>query len=414
MGWWICSYHIEVNTMRTAIITVGKEVLTGKTVNTNLATISRKLNGIGIDVNLSIVIDDIKEEYHKVLDFCNSDLIIFTGGLGPTIDDITRETVIDYFGVETYLNEDILKRMEEYFERIKIKMEDTNYKQAYFPKDSIILNNDLGTAPGVIFTVSHKTIVLFPGPPHEMKPMLEELVIHLKNILDIKLYSKGFRMVGIGESTMEKALTGFYEKHPLVNIAPYAGIGELKYVFTSASIESLEETMSDFKDMFEDYIYGGLNDSLEGVLVKNLIEKKLIVSVSESCTGGLISSKIVNVSGSSKVFKEAFITYSNSAKVKYLGVKEETLNTHGAVSKEVAFEMAKGTANKACSDISISATGIAGPTGGSIEKPVGLVYFGLSYKGVTKTFKKIFNGNREMVRTRATIFALNLLRKEIL
>ena len=148
--------------MRTAIITVGKEVLTGKTINTNLATISRKLNEIGIDVNRSIVIDDIKEEYYSILDFCDSDLIIFTGGLGPTIDDITRETVIDYFKVETYLDKDILKDMEEYFERINMRMEDTNDKQAYFPKDSIILHNALGTAPGVIFKADNKTIVLFP------------------------------------------------------------------------------------------------------------------------------------------------------------------------------------------------------------------------------------------------------------
>jgi len=214
-----------VKEMKTAIITVGKEVLTGKTINTNLATISRKLNEIGIDVNRSIVIDDIKEEYYSILDFCDSDLIIFTGGLGPTIDDITRETVIDYFNVETYLDKNVLKDMEDYFNRIKMKMEDTNNKQAYFPKDSIILKNDLGTAPGVIFKAKTKTIVLFPGPPHEMIPMLEELIIYLKNELDIKLYSKGFRMVGIGESTMEKSLTGFYEKHPLVNVAPYAGIG---------------------------------------------------------------------------------------------------------------------------------------------------------------------------------------------
>jgi nicotinamide-nucleotide amidase len=403
-----------VKEMKTAIITVGKEVLTGKTINTNLATISRKLNEIGIDVNRSIVIDDIKEEYYSILDFCDSDLIIFTGGLGPTIDDITRETVIDYFKVETYLDKNVLKDMEDYFNRIKMKMEDTNNKQAYFPKDSIILKNDLGTAPGVIFKAKTKTIVLFPGPPHEMIPMLEELIIYLKNELDIKLYSKGFRMVGIGESTMEKSLTGFYEKHPLVNVASYAGIGELKYVFTSSNEKSLLETMTDFKNKFNEYIYGDLGDTLEGVIVKQLAEKNMIISIAESCTGGLISSKIVNVNGSSKVFKESFVTYSNEAKIKHLGVKEETLNSLGAVSKEVAYEMAKGTANRTMADIVVSVTGIAGPTGGTPEKPIGLTYFGLSHNGHTETFKRIFNGNREMVRIRATVFALNLVRKELL
>jgi nicotinamide-nucleotide amidase len=402
-----------VEEMRTAIITVGKEVLTGKTINTNLATISRKLNEIGIDVNRSIVIDDIKEEYYNILDFCNSDLLIFTGGLGPTIDDITRETVIDYFKVETYLDKDVLKDMKDYFDRIHMKMEDTNNKQAYFPKDSIILKNDLGTAPGVIFKANNKTIVLFPGPPHEMKPMLGKLVEYLRKELKIKLYSKGFRMVGTGESTMEKALTGFYEKHPLVNVAPYAGVGELKYVFTSSNENSLLETMNHFKDLFSEYIYGDLEDTLEGVIVERLIEKNMIISMSESCTGGMLASKIVNVSGSSKVFKESFVTYSNESKIKHLGVKQETLTTYGAVSKEVAFEMAKGTAFNTLADIVISITGIAGPTGGTPEKPIGLTYFGLSHNGITKTYKRIFNGNREMIRTRATIFALNLVRKEL-
>lgn len=399
--------------MRTAIITVGKEVLTGKTINTNLATISRKLNEIGIDVNRSIVIDDIKEEYYSILDFCDSDLIIFTGGLGPTIDDITRETVIDYFKVETYLDKDILKDMKDYFERINLKMEDTNDKQAYFPKDSIILKNNLGTAPGVIFKADNKTIVLFPGPPHEMMPMLDELLIYLKKELKIKLHSKGFRMVGIGESTIEKALTGFYEKHPLVNIAPYAGVGELKYVFTSSNEKSLIETMNHYYDQFSEYIYGDLDDTLESVIVEKLIEKNMVISMAESCTGGLIASKIVNVSGSSKVFKESFITYSDEAKIKHLGVKEKTLKTVGAVSKEVAYEMAEGTAIRTSADIVISVTGIAGPTGGTPEKPIGLTYFGVSHNGVTKTYKRIFNGNREMVRTRATIYALNLVRKEL-
>ncbi len=399
--------------MRTAIITVGKEVLTGKTINTNLASISRRLNEIGIDVNLSIVIDDIKEEYYKVLDFCDSELIIFTGGLGPTVDDITRETVIDYFNVETYLDKDILKDIKKYFDRINVKMEDTNDKQAYFPKNSIILNNDLGTAPGAIFSTNNKTIVLFPGPPHEMLPMLEELVNYLKKQLDIKLYSRGFRLVGTGESTMEKALFGFYEKHPLVNVAPYASIGEIKYVFTSPSIDALEETMDKFYSLFNEYIYGDLDNSLEGVIVDNLIKKNMTISMAESSTGGMLASKIVNVSGSSKVFKESFVTYSNEAKNKYLNVKKDTLIKSGAVSEEVAYEMAAGLSKETSSDIAISITGIAGPTGGTPDKPVGLTYFGLNYNGVTKTFKKVFNGNREMVRIRATIFALNLIRKEL-
>ena len=400
--------------MKTAIITVGKEVLTGKTTNTNLRTIASRLNQIGIDVNRSFVIDDKLEEYHEILDFIDEDLIIFTGGLGPTIDDITRETVINYFGVDTYINQDILKGIKSYFDHINVEMKDTNTKQALFPKKSIILDNKLGTAPGVIFDVNNKTIVLFPGPPHEMLPMLEELIKYLEKVNEIKYFSKGFKLVGTGESTMEKSLTGFYELHPNVNIAPYAGIGEIKYIFTSINKLDLENAMNEFYKLFPKFVFGDLNDTLEGVVVKLLTDKKMIISVVESCTGGMLASSITNVSGSSSVFNESIVTYSNEAKIKYLDIKLDTLNTYGAVSSECALEMSKKLFEKTNSDITVSITGIAGPTGGTKEKPIGLVYFGVTFKGENKTYKKMFNGNRYMIRKRATIFALDLVRKELL
>ena len=400
--------------MKTAIITVGKEVLTGKTVNTNLTSIASRLNQIGIDVNRSFVIDDKLEEYHKILDFIDEDLIIFTGGLGPTIDDISRETVIKYFGVETYLNQDILNGIKSYFDHIGVEMKDTNDKQALFPKESIILENKLGTAPGVIFKSNKKTIVLFPGPPHEMLPMLEKLVIYLKEKNGIELFSKGFKLVGTGESTMEKSLTGFYELHPNVNIAPYASIGEIKYIFTSNNEVDLDNAMDNFESLFAKYIYGNLDDTLEGVIIKKLEQKKMIISVVESCTGGMLASTLTNVSGSSKVFNESIVTYSNEAKIKYLDISLDTLDEHGAVSEECAFEMANNLYNKTNSDITISITGIAGPTGGTTLKPVGLVFFGVCQNGETETYQKMFNGNRYMIRKRATIFALNLIRKRLI
>ena len=400
--------------MKTAIITVGREVLTGKTTNTNLTSIARGLNQIGIDVNRSFVIDDKGEEYYKILDFIDEDLIIFTGGLGPTIDDITRETVISYFGVETYINQDILNGMKKYFDHIGVEMKDTNNKQALFPRESIILENKLGTAPGVIFKAKEKIIVLFPGPPHEMLPMLEKLIEYLFEINDARLYSKGYKLVGIGESTIEKSLTGFYELHPNVNIAPYASIGEIMYIFTSNNTDDLDSAMTEFNTKYSQYIYGDLDSTLEGVVVKLLDKKKMIISVVESCTGGMLASSIVNVSGSSAVFNESVVTYSNEAKIKYLDVSLDTLSVYGAVSSECAFDMAKKLYDKTISDITISITGIAGPTGGTTEKPIGLVYFGMTNNSETITFKKIFNGNRYMIRKRATIFALNLVRKELL
>ncbi len=400
--------------MKTVIITVGKEVLTGKTTNTNLRSIARELNQIGIDVNRSFVIDDKIQEYYKILDFIDEDLIIFTGGLGPTIDDISRETVIGYFKVETYVNQDILDGIKTYFDHIGVEMKETNNKQALYPKKSIILENKLGTAPGVIFEANNKTIVLFPGPPHEMLPMLDMLIEYLRKTEDIKLFSKGFKLVGTGESTMEESLKGFYELHPNVNIAPYAGIGEIKYIFTSNNEEDLMLAMNEFYAKFSRFIYGDLNDTLEGVIVRELSEKNMIISVVESCTGGMLASTITNVSGSSKVFNESIVTYSNEAKIKYLDVSFDTLNAHGAVSSECALEMSNKLFDKTNSDITISITGIAGPGGGTENKPVGLVYFGVNYQGESKTYKKVFNGNRYMIRKRAVIYALNLVRKELI
>jgi len=400
--------------MKTVIITVGKEVLTGKTVNTNLTSIASKLNQIGIDVNRSFVIDDILEEYYKILDFIDEDLIIFTGGLGPTIDDISRETVIGYFGVETYMNKNILDGIKSYFDHIGVEMKDTNNKQALFPKESIILENKLGTAPGVIFKSNNKTIVLFPGPPHEMLPMLDMLIEYLKEKYNIQLFSKGFKLVGTGESSMENSLKGFYDLHPNVNIAPYASIGEIKYIFTSNNHSDLDKAMSEFYAKFSMYIYGSLNDTLEGVVVELLNSQKLIISVVESCTGGMLASSITDVSGSSSVFNESIVTYSDEAKNRYLDVSVDTIQRRGAVSEECALEMSNNLFSKTNSDITVSITGIAGPTGGTKRKPVGLVYFGLTIDGKTRVVKKVFNGNRYMIKKRSTIFALNLVRKELL
>jgi nicotinamide-nucleotide amidase len=400
--------------MKTAIITVGKEVLTGKTINTNLSTISAKLNEIGIDVNRSFVIDDQKEEYIKILDFIDEELIFFTGGLGPTIDDITRETVLEYFGVETYLDMDILKTIKGYFDRMDLSMKDTNNKQALMPKEGVLLKNNRGTAPGLYFKANGKRIVLLPGPPIELKPMLEEVIGYLKDEIGVFLYSKGFKLVGTGESYMEKKLNGFYEKHPTVNVAPYAGLGEIKYVFTSANLADLNQCMDEFFCQFEQFIYGDLNDTLEGVIVALLKEKNQTISFAESCTGGMIASAIVNVSGSSIVFKESFVTYANEAKIKYLNVSSKVLEEFGAVSNECAHEMVDGLRKQTGANICLSVTGIAGPTGGTEEKPVGLVYFGLYHNNKIKTFRRVFNGTRTMIRTRAMIYGLNAIRSELL
>ena len=400
--------------MRTAVITVGKELLTGRTVNTNLRTIALKLKQIGIDVNRSYVIDDLKKEFKKILDFMDEDLVIFTGGLGPTIDDITRETVIDYFGVETYMDQEVLAHIKEMFDKAEVEMKSTNNKQALFPIDSIKLKNELGTAPGLYFRVGDRRIILLPGPPRELIPMLNDMINIIKDELDINLISRGFKLVGTGESSMENNLRGFYGVHPKVNVAPYANVGEIKYIFTSSDTDALDRAMNDFYNKFEPFIFGGLEDTLESVVVELLREQNKVISVAESCTGGMLAARLVNVPGSSNVFKEGFVTYANEAKMKRLDVSENLLKQYGAVSPECAKVMCDNLYDKTDADITISITGIAGPTGGSETKPVGLVFFGLNHMGETTIYRKVFTGNREMVRLRAVIFALNMTRKVLL
>lgn len=400
--------------MRTLIITVGREVLTGKTINTNLAIISSALQEIGVDISRSFVIDDIEEEYNKILDIADEDLLIFTGGLGPTIDDITKESVFKYYNINTYLHQETLDRNIKYFNRMNRVMQDTNLKQAYFPKDGMILKNDLGTAPGVIFKTQDKTIVLFPGPPHEMEPMLKETINYLKKTISSLLYSDGFKLTGISESDMEIMLKSFYPKYPDIVIAPYASIGEIKYVFTSKNELLMKNCMNDFKNKFSEFVYGNLNESLEEVVVKLLLKQNKTISAAESCTGGMFASKIVNISGASQVFNESLVTYSNESKVRLLNIDENDLNSHGAVSDKIAYEMAHNLQLITNANITVGITGIAGPNGGTKDKPVGLVYFGITHNKKTKTYSKIFNGNRLMVRTRSTMHALNLIRKELL
>lgn len=400
--------------MKTAVVTVGKEILTGRTVNTNLKTIALKLKSIGIDVNRSYVIDDLKKEFVKILDFMDEDLIIFTGGLGPTVDDITRETVIGYYGVPTYMDQDVLAKIKYYFDRAEVEMKDTNNKQALFPVDSVKLDNEKGTAPGLYFKVDKQRIILLPGPPHEMIPLLNQVIDLIKDELDINLISRGYKLVGTGESSMENNLKGFYGVHPKVNVAPYANVGEIKYIFTSNDTDALDRCMKDFYNKFQEFIYGDLEDTLEGVVIELLRRQNKVISVAESCTGGMLSSQLVNVPGSSNVFKEGLVVYANEAKMKYLNVSEETLRVHGAVSEECVAEMCDNLFEKTDADVTVSISGIAGPARGTEDKPVGLVYFGINHKGVTKTYRKVFNGDREMVRYRAVIFALNQVRMELL
>lgn len=409
--------------MKAEIIAIGTEILLGDIVNTNAQYISKELALLGIDVYNQSVVGDNETRLLEAFKngFLKSDIIITTGGLGPTQDDITKETAAKFFNKELILDKDSLEWIKSYLYIEDEFTLETNKNQAYIPKDSIKMHNNFGTAPGVIINENNKILIILPGPPKEMKAMFEEYVIgYLKGLTKDVLKSKVIRLFGIGESVMAKKVEHLINNYSNPTIAPYAKESDVILRITAKAgseeecIKLIEPVENEIRDILGEYIYGEDEDSLEKVVAKLMIDKKLSISVAESCTGGMISSTLISYPGISEVFKEGAVTYSNEAKVRRLNVREETLDKFGAVSYEVAKEMAEGVAKNSNSNIGISTTGIAGPTGGTEEKPVGLVYIGITINNKTIVEKHIFKGSRERVRKRATLTAINLLRKELL
>ncbi|MGB9857891.1 MAG: competence/damage-inducible protein A [Dictyoglomaceae bacterium] len=375
------------------ILSIGTEILLGNILNTNAQYLSRRLADLGIFVYYQTTVGDNPQRLKKAFEiaFERSDMVIATGGLGPTKDDITKEIASEYF------------------------------KEKLVLQGSIVLPNDYGTAPGLIFEKNGKILILLPGPPREMIPMFENYVVpYLSKFSNEVLYSKILRLCEIGESYMEEKIIDLIENQTNPTIAPYAKEGEVILRITARAkneelakeiIKPIEE---EIRKRLGEYIYGEGETTLEETIGKILIEKKLTISIAESCTGGMIISKLINFPGISKVLKEGIVAYSNESKIKRLGVNEKTIKEFGAVSKECAMEMARGIALSSGTKIGLSTTGIAGPEGGTLEKPVGLVYVGLYIDGKLKYKEYRFSGDREKIRTLTTMYALNWLRREIL
>lgn len=409
--------------MKAEIITVGTEILLGDIVNTNSQFLAKELASLGLDVYYQSTVGDnesrLMDTLNESLD--RSDIIITTGGLGPTNDDITKEVAAKCFNQELVFYNDIWKDIKQYFEKIGVEPTENNKKQAYFPKDCIILNNSNGTAPGAILKKENKIIIVLPGPPKEMIPMFNnELKKYLENLTDYKLISRTLRFFGIGESELEDKLSDIINNQTNPTIAPYAKEGEVTLRITAKSYTKddadnlIDEVENKIKTLVGKYLYGYGETTLEETVAKLLVEKNLTIAVSESCTGGMVSSTLIDYPGISQVFMEGCVTYSNEAKMSRLGVKKETLDSFGAVSTETAIEMAKGVAMNLKTNVGLSTTGIAGPGGGTTEKPVGLVYIGLYINGKTKVKKLNLAGSREKIRVKATKEALNFLRLELL
>ena len=409
--------------MNAEIISVGTELLLGDIVNTNAQYLSKELANLGINVYRQTVVGDNEERILESFEraFENSDIIVTTGGLGPTPDDLTKEVAAKYFKQELVLHEESYKKLESYFKNNGRGVTESNKKQAYFPKETIILKNNHGTAPGAILEGENgKKIIILPGPPKEMKPMFDEQVIpHLKKFTDNVLVSKTLRLFGIGESHMAEEIKEIIDAQTNPTIAPYAKDVDVTLRITAKGKN--EEEANKFiipmekkvREKLGEFIYGEGETTLEEVVAKMLVNKKITISTAESCTGGMIASKLINYGGISESFLEGAVTYSNEAKANRLGVKKETLDKYGAVSEETAKEMAEGIAKTSGTDVGVSTTGIAGPTGGTKDKPVGLVYVGISYKGKTIVKRFEFQGDRNKVRIRTTMNALNLIRKVI-
>lgn len=409
--------------MKCEIIAVGTELLLGNIVNSNARYLSEKLAELGVEVYYHVTIGDnltrLKEVIQQGLE--RSDVIITTGGLGPTDDDLTKDGVAEALGLKLVPHKESVEKIEAYFKNANRPMAQCNLKQGYVPEGASILENNNGTAPGVRIEQNGKLIFLLPGPPKEMMPMFDQQVYpYLKAKSKHVLKSKTLRVVGIGESMIQELLQQIFDTQTNPTIAPYAKDGEVHLRITAKCqsdvegeqmISSMEQKVA---DILGSNIYGYDDETLEYVVYKLLKEKNMTVAFAESCTGGMISGRLTNVSGVSAVFMNSIVTYSNEAKMKFLGVKEETLAKFGAVSEETAKEMAAGIKRVSGTDVGVSVTGIAGPDGGSAEKPVGLFYIGLAMGDEVEAHRYLFPASREKVRWNATTRALDILRRKLL
>ena len=401
------------------ILCIGTEILIGDIVNTNATYISKRLSENGFDVLYHSVCGDNKVRLEETVKhaFSRADLVVTTGGLGPTYDDITMELCAKALGLSLHKDENVEKQLYSYFEKMGRKMTENNLKQAYVPDTSTVLMNDFGTAPGVAVEKDGKVLIMLPGPPREMKPMFENQVIpYLSKFSDHVLFSSNVNIIGMGESSVEEKLYDLMTASNNPTLAPYVNDGEVRVRITGRgrnpdeAKDIVSKTVKRVKEILGSVVYDVDSQSVAHSLVKLLSMKKKTISTAESCTGGLVSASITEVPGSSEVFGFGVCTYANEAKMKILGVMEETLIKYGAVSEQTAMEMAEGVRVLSGSDISLSLTGIAGPGGGTDEKPVGLVYLGVSV-GNKLYAKKMLLGqhatrDREYIRKLAVKNAL--------
>jgi len=388
--------------MNISIIAVGNEVLFGVIKNTTTPWLLSSLVSIGHEPAITTVVPDSISKIHDALDISlkASDMVILTGGLGPTPDDLTKNAVAKYLEVAMIHSEPAEAMIRDFFKRRDIQMPVSNLNQAMIPDSSELLKNTVGTAPGIKISSGEKIIILLPGPPRELEPMWNnEVLPTLKT--NSKLLTKDFFVLGMSESKMTDILGSILSNTDEPTVAPYASLGQIRLRISAhvGNQNDFENKISQLQNKLETLLKGFLFSKPAPVALIEILKKNnLTISTAESCTGGLIAKTFTDIPGVSATFMGSAVTYSNQAKTNILGVSAETLDKFGAVSAEVAHEMAEGARKIFNSDVGISTTGIAGPTGGTDEKPVGLVYTGISTPEKTEIFKEVFHGNRADIR----------------
>ncbi len=410
--------------MTVEIIAVGTEILLGNIVNTNAAYLAEKCAGLGLSCYYQDVVGDNEERLMEMirLALTRADIILLSGGLGPTQDDLTKEAAAKVMGKELYLHESSREAIRQFFAERNMEITENNWKQAMVPEGCIVVENPGGTAPGIIIAENGKHVVLMPGPPGELIPMFEKSIIpYLSGLTTGVIYSQTVKICGVGESKAESMVEDLVNAQDNPTIATYAKTGEVHLRVTATAPDEKEAKklvkpmVKELKGRFGNHVYTTDSEvTMEKAVVDLLMANKLTACTVESCTGGMLSARLINVPGVSEVFKSGYVTYSNKSKRKLLGIKKNILVKHGAVSEQIAREMAKTAAILARTDVSVSTTGIAGPDGGTPEKPVGLVYIGCNVCGRVTVKECHFHGTREKIRESTVSAALSLLRECIL
>ena len=402
---------------------MGNEILAGRTLNTNAAYLSRKLLSLGVPVVSSYTVADDIDSILRALKLAASDadVVLVTGGLGPTDDDLTRQAFGKFLGSELQLQNELLKKIQDYFAHRNVQMPAKNKIQAYIPAGAKALVNNLGTAPGIIAKVEDKLFIALPGVPTEMKQMFEESVFaELQQLAGSQtvIVSK-LKCFGAGESAITETLgdTCRRDRNPLINCTVEGGVITLHIIATANDMTTANQIVQKdektLRKLLGDLVYGTTEQTLAEVVGEKLVQQEKTIAVAESCTGGALAALVTDIPGASRYFLQGWITYSNKAKISELNVPADVIEKYGSVSEQVAEAMAKNAGKIAGADFAIGITGIAGPTGGTEQKPVGLVYISVASDKKCETKRFMFPGNRTSIRLRTAQTALNMLRLKL-